>query len=1080
MKFSMSILPFLLIAGISYSATGRGFVADYQRVSSEQMEVKVTTDFSLSVVEKDGVNYTKIGGAGSIFTNEKGYAELPYHSTAVQLKDDKNVSMKYRADDFEDFILDHPLLPSRGVISRSQNIDEIPYEVVKESVKNEWYPGNISEITEPFVMRDVRGTHIIVYPYQYNAASNTLRVYKSVTVTLTDNEEPPVNALKVKPAKVAKEMNGIYNSIFLNYNESKALTIGDLGEILVIYTSQNGGLTAIQPWIDWKRQKGYKVHALEKANGTDLYVTQDIKNEYTANPNILYAQIVGDFPNLKSQVLNSVTSTTGSQDPMLGCTVGTDKYIEVVVGRFSVSSEAELINQINKVITYEKNPTMAAIWYEKGIGIASNEGDGQGDDGEGDQAHSEIIINNKLLPFTYASVSTAYQANSVTKATILGFVNDGRSLINYTGHGSYNCFQSIYGGYLYNTDVATLTNGTKLPFVVSVACLVGNIEWTTGPCFGEAWLRQVNGGAVGGWFSTISQPWLPPMRGQDYFNDILKGGYNYDTMPGSGINVTEQRTTAGTICFNASGLMLTEAPTDAATQDTHETWTIFGDVSLQLRTDPPKAIANENTAVVPDGSYSTTITSGGNPVAGAWVCLYQNGVSFSGFTDSNGDVDIEHEFTGGNITVTVTGFNLQTLQDILPFDSSGLLVPKKLSGSAHQLDVYLSWNAPAKALSYYKIYRNGVNIGTSATTNYTDLNRPEGTYEYYTTAVYTGTPSGESYPSNKINITVVQFPVPLNFRASIGNEWNTAALSWDAPFKALTGYDVYRNGSYLATTTNNYYNDTSLSENTYNYYIKAKYSEPGTSAATAALQVEIKEPLYPSTASLGFENGGTIPANWTQDGNWAFVTSASKPTGPAEGSYFAYFNTTTGSVKKLITPKFDLSKYSEVTLTFKYVTTQVTSGPTRPYDKLKVYYKDNTAKGDWVQLGSEYQGNYSAWQSASIQLDDAVLSKDFYIAFEGLDNGASGVSVDDIVINGTYNGGPVVPGVPSNIVTSVVGTDLVIDWDAAADATSYDVYASDDPYGTFTFVTNVSTNQYSAPYSEAKKFWYVVSRNATK
>jgi len=1081
MKSAYVLATVFVLVSIVTGEVNRGFKTSYQRISSDEMQIGFTTDYNISVVEKDGVKYSKINGAGSIVTNNKGYAEIPYHAAAVQLKDDINVSMKYSAENYEDVVLEYPLLPSRGVISRSQNIDEIPYKISGESVKNEWYPGKVSETTEPFVMRDVRGTHIIVYPYQYNAVTKTLRVYKTLTVTLTDNNDTATNPLIVKPSKVAQELSGMYKSIFLNYNESKALTIGQLGEILVIYTSSNGGLAAIQPWIDWKKQKGFKINLLEKANGTDLYVTQDIKNQYLANTNILYAQIVGDFPNLKSQILPSVT-TDGSQDPMLGCTVGTDKYIEVVVGRFSVSTEAELTNQINKAINYEKTPTMAATWYEKGIGIASNEGDGAGDDLEGDQAHSEIIINNKLLPFTYASVSTAYQANSVPKATILGYINDGRGLINYTGHGSYDCFQSIYGGYLYNADVNTLTNGTKQPFVVSVACLVGCIEYTS-ICFAETWMRHTNGGAVGGWFSSISQPWLPPMRGQDYFNDILKGGYDYSTQPGDGINVTEQRTTAGTICFNASNLMLTEAPTDASTQDTQETWTIFGDVSLQLRTDPPKAIVNNNLSVIPEALYSTTITSSGNPVVGAWVTLFQNGTNYSGYTNSSGAVTVNHGFTAGDIIVTVSGFNLQTLQNTLPFDDSGLSSPKTLSASAQQLNVVLNWTAPStKALSNYKVYRNSTNIATLGSTilTYSDLNRPEGTYEYYITAVYTGDPAGESYPSNKVNVTVVQFPVPLNFAAEIGNDWDTAALTWSAPFKALTGYDVYKNGSFLATTANAYYNDTNLSEGTYSYYIKAKYSEPGTSAATSTLQVVINEPLFPSAASLGFENGGAIPLEWVNEGNWTFVTTATKPTAPAEGSYFAYFNTTTGTIKKIITPKFDLHDYENVTLTFKYVVTQATSGPTRPYDVLNVYYMDATSKAGWVQLGSTYQGAYSTWQTASLPIDNAILSKDFYIAFEGSDNGASGVSVDDIVVNGTYAGGPVVPGTPSNVITSVSGTDLIVSWDAAADATSYDVYSSADPYGTFTYLTNVATNSYTTTYTESKKFWYIVSKNATK
>jgi hypothetical protein len=74
-------------------------------------------------------------------------------------------------------------------------------------------------------------------------------------------------------------------------------------------------------------------------------------------------------------------------------------------------------------------------------------------------------------------------------------------------------------------------------------------------------------------------------------------------------------------------------------------------------------------------------------------------------------------------------------------------------------------------------------------------------------------------------------------------------------------------------------------------------------------------------------------------------------------------------------------------------------------------------------------------------------------------------------------GGPVIPAVPSNITTSISGSDMVIDWDVASNATSYDIYSSDDPYGTFSFESNVSTNQYTVPYTDAKKFYYIISKN---
>lgn len=330
-------------------------------------------------------------------------------------------------------------------------------------------------------------------------------------------------------------------------------------------------------------------------------------------------------------------------------------------------------------------------------------------------------------------------------------------------------------------------------------------------------------------------------------------------------------------------------------------------------------------------------------------------------------------------------------------------------------------------------------------------------------------------------------------------------------------------------------------------------------------------PLSPSAASMGFENSGTIPNGWTQEGNWTFVTSATRPGAPSEGSYFARY-ATTASTKKIVTPRFDLTDYTGVTISFDYFVGARKVGPTTWYDRLKVYYKTSLA-GSWVQLGSDYTGTTtsSTWQTATLNISDAVTTNDFYFAFEATIGNtlAYGVSVDDIVVNGTQTGGnpPAAPSLispanasstsdltptfdwndvtdatsytilvdnnsnfgspeinqspaastytpasdlslgtyywkvlsnntfgsssysstytvtlapltaPINVTTSVSGTDLTVSWDVVSGATSYDVYSSEDPYGTFSLVTNVATNSYATTTSEVKLFWYVVAKN---
>jgi hypothetical protein len=86
-----------------------------------------------------------------------------------------------------------------------------------------------------------------------------------------------------------------------------------------------------------------------------------------------------------------------------------------------------------------------------------------------------------------------------------------------------------------------------------------------------------------------------------------------------------------------------------------------------------------------------------------------------------------------------------------------------------------------------------------------------------------------------------------------------------------------------------------------------------------------------------------------------------------------------------------------------------------------------------------------------------------------------------IPVQFVVNGGEIIPGVPANIVTSVVSGNIFINWDDAADATNYDVYSSADPYGTFAFLANVSVSEYTyVPGANTKMFFHIVSKNATK
>ena len=644
-KFYLFLLLFAITCGLNAAS---GYDVTYSEQQQGTMQLDFTLDgINLNPVTLNGTTYTKIETNCRLHTEKSGWAELPVLTVPVQLSANMDYDLVFTGGDYIDYQLDFPLMPSRGVIYRNQNPSTIPYVIDPNSIVNRFYPKDYTQMTSPYIIKDVRGTTITVFPFRYNAVNNTLRVYQNMTVQLTENNDQVTNPLPINNNPPLREMIGIYESVFINFEPSSHdLSIADHGEILVIYTARDQ--VAIQPYIIWKTEKGFVVHQEVVTTGTN--VDGLVQEKYDDNNNILYVLLVGDWADVKC-----ANSSGTPQDPVTGCVVGNDNYFDISIGRFSANSATDVTTQVNKIINYEMNPDMAGSWYTAATGVASNQG--TGDDNEDDNEQIDVIWFNKLDPFTYASHTPIYDP-SANSTMVTNALNAGTGIINYCGHGSSTSWGS--SGFS-NSHIANLTNGAKLPFIFSVACVNGAYHYTT--CFAEAWMRKEGGGAVGTVMSTINQPWDPPMRGQDYFNDMVIGGYDYSLYPGqNGINTTEGRHTLGPIVFNGLVLMITESPGDLATA---QTWILFGDPALQIRTDTPASLSYSNNEILVGIPFETTVTSGGGAVAGAMVALSQDGVVKSVITDADGYVSIENDFLPGDVQIVITAFNTATVYETI-------------------------------------------------------------------------------------------------------------------------------------------------------------------------------------------------------------------------------------------------------------------------------------------------------------------------------------------------------------------------------------------------------------------------------
>ena len=221
--------------------------------------------------------------------------------------------------------------------------------------------------------------------------------------------------------------------------------------------------------------------------------------------------------------------------------------------------------------------------------------------------------------------------------------------------------------------------------------------------------------------------------------------------------------------------------------------------------------------------------------------------------------------------------------------------------------------------------------------------------------------------------------------------------------------------------------------------------------------------------------GNPVYLDFTQSfssrtGSW---TKVEYYTGSAwDQIYYATASTTTAQHLELPV------KSASCQVRFTGYTTR-SQGLTAYWDIDNVIVTSEEVPYSWLTIDSPTTGlvNGSGSNTIDLTYDAAGLVAGDYEANITVDSDDPDEPSEVIAVTFTVGSITPPPGTPSNVVTSIAGTDLVIDWDVAANATSYDVYSSDDPYGTFTFVTNVSTNQYIVAADQSKLFYYIVAKN---
>ncbi len=756
------------------SNTPDSFKKELISSSEDQVLVKLQVPgFYTTVVTTPRGEAFVISMPKAVSTAQAGEPSVPMTGIPVMIGDRARMDIRVVSAKYQDFE-NIEVAPSKGDFPRTIDPETVPYTYGECYSQDAFFPASNVDLYDPYIIRDFRGQNMVVYPFAYNPVTKTLRVYYDMTVEMykvDDNGENALVSRRGNTVKLDPDFKSTYQRHFINYEAgmAKYTPIDEEGDLLII--CYDNFLSAMTDFVNWKKTRGINttIVGTSTAGSTASAIKSYIQSQYNANNNLTHVLLVGDVAQIPGNSFTAGGSSgyDGKGDNLYGQIVGNDIYNDLFIGRFSASSVSQVSTQVNRILTYERDLTTSATWCQNGLGISASAGSG-GHYSEDDYQHVENLRTD-LLNYGYSTVYQDYKSvsgyPSSTTTTISNHINSGVGIINYCNHGEQTGWQSHY--YM-NSNVNALTNNNKLPFIFSVACLVGQYDYSSGDCFAETWMHATNGssstptGAIGGAFSYISQPWIPPMWAQDEFVDILVESYSNNI----------KRTMGGAMVNGMMAIFDNYSTSNGSAVGTYQAWVVYGDPTLMMRTKTPQVMNVTHSGTLPIGTstYSVSVSNGNGAVA-TITDANHNILGKAIVNNGTANVAINGNLTAGsNLTLCVFGYNKVTYLGTIQVVST--------SGPYISLDSYTPIAAlVGQSTSLSMTFKNVGTAATSGTTTVTlstsdthvTINNPTKTFSSLA-ANATTTVSGFSFTLN--NGVTLGSNVTLHYRAVNGsNTW---------------------------------------------------------------------------------------------------------------------------------------------------------------------------------------------------------------------------------------------------------------------------------------------------------------------
>ena len=497
---------------IDLRSSSRAEITRYEKTSIQAV-FSYSSIESIEVPTEKGV-FSEIALPGTYPSGEMGTPELPaFHELiAVPFGAEPIVTItNYSTTDYKlaDYGI-HTIVPHQPSVRKDQNMDELEFVYDAASYQMRGLATSpAASIEVQGTMRGVQVGSLLVNPVSYDAVSNTLRVFNDIEVSvdfvgadLVTTEQMLVNTYSPYFDIVYKQFFNYrqINDVYTDHPDLMAYPVH-----MIVIAPENY-LSTLQPWTDWKVQKGFDVNVYTTAQAGSNYnaIRTFVQNLYNtgvsngATPTFLI--LVGDV----AQVPNTTGNQSQKVTDLYYGSVDNDDFPDMFYSRMSAENTNQLTAIINKVLQYEQY-TMPDPSYLNNVTLIA------GWDSNWNPRVGQPTINYATTYYYNAAHGFNEVHAHLNQSQYNGCYNalsTGIGFVNYTAHGDNTYWHEPRFAV---NNVNQLTNTDKYFLAMGNCCLAANFGYSQ-PCLGEAMIRAENKGAFSYIGSCPSSYWY-----EDYY-----------------------------------------------------------------------------------------------------------------------------------------------------------------------------------------------------------------------------------------------------------------------------------------------------------------------------------------------------------------------------------------------------------------------------------------------------------------------------------------------------------------------------------------------------------------------------------